>query len=131
MEKIIFKDTKEFYKLLDKKVKNDDSVIIIFNDNSDRLNEKSPLWKRLKRTKNWKDFQSELKDFSIKKPSANTEVFKKIFSPSLQRALTGGEIFLVAFIATLIAGITIYAIYKERDVKIRFNKDEEVEIEID
>jgi hypothetical protein len=38
---------------------------------------------------------------------------------------TGGEIWLIAWIATLIAGVLLYGIYKERKVKFGLKMDSE------
>ena len=51
-----------------------------------------------------------------------TSPIASILAPKMAVGLTGGEILLIAWIATLIAGVFMYGIYKNRKVRFRGKK---------
>ena len=121
---LIFSENKSFYNQLDTSIKNGGAVVIFRNEKPD---EKSRLWARLKRCKNWRMVEAELEKVKDKKDS----VVERVMSPSMTAGLAGGEIILIAWIATLLAGLLFYGIYKECNIKFRANKNGEIDIEID
>lgn|GEM_PF-6921295 len=121
---LIFSENKSFYNQLDIAIKKGGAIVVFRNEKPD---EKSKLWARLKRCKNWSMVEAELEKVKDKKDS----VVERVMSPSMAGALAGGEIILIAWIATLLAGLLFYGIYKECNIKFRANKNGEIDIEID
>jgi len=121
---LIFSETKLFYSQLDNYIEKGNVVVIFCSDKPD---EKSKIWARLRRCRNWDMVESELQRVKEEKES----IIKNIISPNMTACLAGGEIILIAWIATLLAGLIFYGIYKECNIKFRTNKNGEVELEID
>ena len=119
--RIVFSESKSFYKKLDSSVENGKTIIYF---GSEKLNKNSKLWPRLKKCKNWSLLENELGKIQSGKGSSLTNVMSK----SMRASLTGGELILISWIALLIAGIFFYGIYKGRKIKIKVNKDGSGEI---
>jgi len=120
---LIFSETKSFYSNLDDSIKAGRVSVIFCNDKPD---EKSKLWARLRRCKNWNMVESELQ----KVKESEDSIINNVISPTMGACLAGGEIVLIAWIATLLAGLIFYGIYKECNIKFRANKNGDVELEI-
>jgi len=88
---------------------------------------KSKLWPRLRKSENWSLLKNEFEKLKSRKNSP----LNNFLSDSMVSRLTGGELILIAWIATLIAAVFFYAIYKNRRIKLKINKDGEVELEIE
>ncbi|MEY8200070.1 MAG: hypothetical protein RPS47_12570 [Colwellia sp.] len=126
--RIKFNETESFFKKLDAGVENG-NVLIYFGKN--KPGEKSKIWPRLRKCNNWSNFEKEFKKIEKGKSSP----LGKVMSVSMTNSITGGELVVIAWIATLIASIFMYAIYKNRDVKFKIKKGkggepDEVEIEV-
>jgi len=120
---LIFSETKLFYNNLDGAIKIGSVLVIFCNDKPD---EKSKLWARLRRCRNWGMVESELQ----KMKDSEDSIINNMISPAMGAFLAGGEIILIAWIATLLAGLIFYGIYKECNIKFRANKNGDVELEI-
>lgn len=114
---ITFRESSEFYTLLDQLVDLHECVTICFD--KERPNEKSKIWNRLRQCENWSDLEHEFQHLKENKRSPLINVL----SPSMTAALTGGEILLIAFIASLVFGVVLYAVYKNYKVKLRVNPE--------
>lgn len=121
--KINFSETKEFYKELDSSLKSG-SVVVTFSQ--ERPNEKSKLWPRLKKCHNWNLIEAELSKVKSKQDSPITGMI----SNNMAATLAGGELLLIAWIATLLTGLIFYGIYKGCKVNLKLNKYDDVELEI-
>jgi len=125
MSRIVFNESNEFYSSLDSLLKENKKVTIAFSD--DRPSEKSKLWKRLRHCKNWSSINSEFKKIK----SGKSSKLSGVISPGFQAALTGGEILLIVWIATLVAGAIFYAVYKGYKVRLKVNISGDGELELE
>ncbi|MFS1423799.1 hypothetical protein [Shewanella sp. 10N.286.48.B5] len=116
---ITFQETEEFYSDLDELVKNKKKVIIKFS--GDKMDKDSPLWERLSKCNGWDAVANTIQN--------DSKVASKIVQPNLVSSLTGGELLLLAYFATLIFGLCAYAVYKGRKVRVK-GKEGESEGEI-
>lgn len=121
MQTLTFRESKEFFKLLDDQVKSGGAVIVF---DAERPSSRSQLWPRLRRCQNWNEIETELDRIR----QGHESRLNAVLSSQFQAALTGGEILLAAWIATLVAGIVLYAIYKNRKVKLSVGRDGNGEI---
>ena len=122
--KIEFSESNSFYKNLDSQIEKGKVTVLFKNE---RPNENSKLWSRLRRCKNWSVIENELEKVKYGKESK----IKKLISPSMRACLTGGELILVAWIATLIAGLISYGIYNKCRIKLKISIiGSDVELEI-
>ncbi|HDY7522256.1 TPA: hypothetical protein RQJ54_000116 [Vibrio vulnificus] len=110
---LVFRESSDFFDMMDKNIKRGNSVTIRFN--AEKPNQNSKLWKRLSKTQNWGVVKGE---FEKIKNNQSTPM-SSIIAPDMRSSLTGGELLLIAWVSTLIAGITVYAIYKGRRIRIK------------
>lgn len=120
MKHIEFAENKDFFKKLDKTVKNTTSMLVKFN--KEKIDKDSKLWPRLRNCSNWKDFESELRKLQARQDTPVENILHTSMKGSL---IAGGARWLIAFIAALIAALISYGTY--RKCKVRFdvetNKD--------
>ncbi len=108
---LTFSEQDYFFEALDRAVKEDaGSVVVQFPGGLPDQNSK--LWRRLRRCANWSEIESELDAVRAGRDSP----IRAFMAAGMVAGLTGGEIILIAWIATLLAGIIFYAIYKKRVV---------------
>ncbi|MYM95790.1 hypothetical protein [Duganella vulcania] len=123
MQYIIFSETDLFFSQLDDFIKKGPTAIRI---SEERVGNDSKLWRRLKKCDNWNEIEKEFKKIQ----GGEDSPLKRVISSNFQAALTGLEIALLAWVATLIAGILAYGIYKGCKVKFSGNSDGDIDIEI-
>ena len=108
IEKIEFEESGNFYAALDNIVKSSPARIQF---NMEQPGPNSKLWKRLRACSNGKDIEKELKNLARGKESA--------LSGAASGFASIPTIILIAWIATLATGLSSYAIYKGRKVRVR------------
>lgn len=117
MAVLTFSEDDDFYDRLDQAIKNEEPVSIEFR--KEKPDKKSDLWPRLRRCENWEVVENELRRIE----SGETSTLRGMIATKFVTGLTGGEIALVAFIASLIAGLIFYGIYKDRKIKLHVDKE--------
>ena len=123
MRRLTFSESKIFFNELDEAVKEGQTIISFA---SERPGKKSKLWRRLKQCKNWDQIEQEFKNIQ----AGNYSALKNVISPAFTAALTGFEVLLIAWIASLLAGIIFYAVYKGFKVRLKTSEgDIELELE--
>ncbi|HCH6406702.1 hypothetical protein CGK14_24140 [Vibrio parahaemolyticus] len=114
---LIFEEDSDFFKLLDTNIKRGNIVTIRFENHKPEHNSK--LWKRLRNTKSWDLVEAELEKVENNQPTP----IASIISSNMKLMLTGGELMLIAWIATLLTALFAYAIYKGRKVRFKVSGD--------
>ncbi|MDF4377333.1 hypothetical protein P3378_24315, partial [Vibrio parahaemolyticus] len=81
---LVFRESSDFFDMMDKNIKRGNSVTIRFN--AEKPNQNSKLWKRLSKTQNWGVVKGE---FEKIKNNQSTPM-SSIIAPDMRSSLTGG-----------------------------------------
>lgn len=123
--RVNFTESERFYEFLDLLTELKNTTVIEFT--KEKPTEKSKLWKRLARCKNWSELEDQFKEASKGKKNEIT----KIINPSMVSALTGTE-FVVIWVFTLLVGVMAYGVYKGYKIRLKTNPESgEIELEMD
>lgn len=120
-----FRENREFFSTLDQLMELGETVRIRFDN--DRPDKDSKIWPRLRQCQNWSEIEAELERVR----SGQNTPLRSVMSSSMAGCLTGGEIILIAWIATLVAAVLFYAVYKGYKARLKVNRKGEGEIELD
>jgi hypothetical protein len=110
MTTLKFVESKDFFKELDAAVKAGKRVTVAFPNA--KPEQRSKLWPRLRRCSNWGDIQNQL-DRTAK---GEETAVGAIVGRQMVVGLTGGELAVLAWAITLVAGLIAYGIYKGRKI---------------
>lgn len=109
---LTYQETDAFFDALDAAVDKGEGVEVAIPPGS--LGSDSKLWRRLKKCGNWQQIEEELERVR----RAEQTQLQAVLSRSFVVGLTGGEIALIAWIATLVFAVLMYSIYKGYDAEL-------------
>lgn len=123
MPSIIYSESKSFYTTLDAAIRNGETIVVRFE--AERLSANAKLWRRLRRCANWDDLESELtatKDGRLMSSTSTGPKIGILATPAFQIGLATETAWLFAWIATLVAGLIAFAIYKNYKVVVEVDQ---------